>query len=68
MWRRLTLAGAQRRFQFPTQTLRFLLQTLDLFAHLFVLLLRPVQLPFRNKPYRADGMPIVSSALLPSYT
>jgi hypothetical protein len=49
VWRRLTLAGAQRRFQFSTQTLRFLLQTLDLFAQLFVFPLRPVQLPFRNE-------------------
>ena len=49
MWLRLTLAGTQRRFQFPTQTLRFLLQTLDLFAQPLVFLLRPVQLPFRNE-------------------
>jgi len=51
MWRRLTLAGTQRQFQFPAQPFGFLLEALGfalkpviLLPELLVLLLRPFQL------------------------
>jgi hypothetical protein len=49
MGRGLTLAGAQRCFQFPAQAFGFLFQALDLFAQPLVFLLRSIQLAFRNK-------------------
>jgi hypothetical protein len=49
MGRGLTLAGTQRGFQFPAQTLGFLLQALDFFAQPVVFLLRSIQLSFGNE-------------------
>ena len=45
----LALAGAQRGFQFPAQTLRFLFQALVVFAQPVIFLLHTVQFAFRNK-------------------
>src|SRR6266545_3248657 len=45
----LSLAGAQRCFQFPAQAFGFLFQALDLLAQPLVFLLRSIQLWFRNK-------------------
>jgi len=57
----LTLVGAQGGFQFPPQAFGFLLQALDLFEQPLILLLRPLQLPLRNKldtfPWRFGGGP-----------
>jgi hypothetical protein len=49
MRRRLALAGAQRGFQFPAQTLGFLFQALVPFPQPVNFLLRPIQILLWNK-------------------
>jgi hypothetical protein len=49
MGRGLTLAGTQRCFQFPAQTLGLLLEAVDLFAQPLVFLLCSIQLSFGNE-------------------